>query len=95
MIGIPFDLNGLSSLNSYTYGPAHQVLVLISYVQMLLINAHTDVSIEARGLNFGLSLHVHPYLQGFRFVSRLVGWCNHGAKNGGSFSQMMGPSISN
>ena len=26
-----------------------------------LINAYTDVSSEARGLNFDLSLHLHPY----------------------------------
>ena len=25
------------------------------------LNAHSDVSSRARGLNFGLSLHLHPY----------------------------------
>ena len=24
-------------------------------------NSNADVSIEARGLNFGLSIHLHPY----------------------------------
>ena len=33
--------------------------------------------------------------QGYRFFSRLVGKVTHGAKNGGSFSEMMGQSISN
>ena len=35
--------------------------MLIAYVQMPLINAHAVVSSGARGLNFGLSLHLHPY----------------------------------
>ena len=37
-----------------------------SYVQMLLTNAHAVVKSEARGLTFGLSLHLHPY---FVYVS--------------------------
>ena len=28
---------------------------------MPLINAHADATREARGLKFGLSLHLHPY----------------------------------
>ena len=30
-------------------------------LQMPIINAHADISSEARGLNFGLSLYLHPY----------------------------------
>ena len=33
---------------------------------MPLIIVHADVSVEARGLNFGLSLDLHPY---FMYVS--------------------------
>ena len=48
----------------------HNILVLVAYAQMPLINAHTNISSEARGLNFDLILilsnfefdHVHPYL---------------------------------
>ena len=39
----------------------HGISVLITYAQMPLVNTHADVSSEARGLNFGLSLHLHPY----------------------------------
>ena len=28
---------------------------------MLLINNHSDISIKARGLMFGTSLHLHPF----------------------------------
>ena len=32
---------------------------LIAYAQMSIINDHADVSSEARGRIFGLSLHLH------------------------------------
>ena len=35
-------------------------MVFIAYDQMPLINAHADVYSKARGLNFGLSLYLHP-----------------------------------
>ena len=38
----------------------------IVYAQMPLINAHADVSNGERGLDFGLSLHLHPF---FVYVS--------------------------
>ena len=31
------------------------------FQQIPLINADTDISSKVRGLNFGLSLHLHPY----------------------------------
>ena len=33
-------------------------MVLTGYVKIPLINAHADISSEARGLNFGLSIHL-------------------------------------
>ena len=36
--------------------------VHIAYAQMPLINAHSDVSSKAGGLNFGLSLLLYQYL---------------------------------
>ena len=43
-------------------GPAHKILVLITYAQMPLINSHADISRRANGrLNFSLSLYLHPY----------------------------------
>ena len=44
------------------YGPAHKILVFIAYMQVPLTNAHVGKTSEARGLNFVLSLHQHPYL---------------------------------
>ena len=38
-----------------------------NYAQMLLINTHDDMISYPRGLNFILSLHLHPY---FVYVSR-------------------------
>ena len=55
----------LSCTGSYTcitYGPVHEILVLIAYVQNPLINAHIDIASEAKGLDFCLSPHLHPYL---------------------------------
>ena len=43
------------------HGPAHEVLLLIAYAQMPLLNAHADNSSEARSLNFGLSLRLQLY----------------------------------
>ena len=37
------------------------LLVLIAYAQIFHINDHSDISRVARGLNFGLSPHLHPY----------------------------------
>ena len=45
----------------YGYVPAHEILVLIAYAQMYLINAHSDVSSKVRGLSFVLSHHLHRY----------------------------------
>ena len=42
-------------------GPAHKIAVLITYVQMPLMNSHADISSKAKGLNFGLSLYLHSY----------------------------------
>ena len=35
--------------------------IIIAYAQNRPINANADVSSTARGLNFGHSLHLHPY----------------------------------
>ena len=42
------------------YESAHKILVSIVYVQMPLINAHTNVSSKA-GLNFDLDFPLHSY----------------------------------
>ena len=44
-----------------THGPVHEILVLIAYAQMSLINTHSDVFSKTRCLNFGLKRHLHPY----------------------------------
>ena len=36
-------------------------MVLIAYAQKPPIKVHADVLRETRGLNFGRSLHLHPY----------------------------------
>ena len=43
------------------YELAHEILVLIVYVQEPPLNTYTDVSRGARALKFGLSLHLHLY----------------------------------
>ena len=48
----------MSSRGSTLYG----ILVLIAYGLKSLINANADGSSKARGLNFGVSLHLQPYL---------------------------------
>ena len=40
---------------------AHKISFLIAYAQMPLINAHVNVSSEARSLNVGLSRYLHLY----------------------------------
>ena len=48
----------------FIYGPAHKVLVLMIYVQLLLKNNHADISSKARGLNFGPNMmNCSYYLQ--------------------------------
>ena len=44
-----------------THWRVHEILVLISYEQKTPINDHDSVSSEAKGINFGLSLHLHPF----------------------------------
>ena len=39
------------------------ISILIVYVQMFPLKAHSDVSSRAKDLNFGLSLHLHSYLE--------------------------------
>ena len=34
---------------------------VISYAEKLPLNDHVDLSSRARGVNFGLNLHLHPY----------------------------------
>ena len=36
--------------------------MLMTDAQMSLVNTHSGVSSKVGGLNFGLSLHLHPYL---------------------------------
>ena len=43
------------------YGPAPGVSLRIAYALIPLINANIDISSEARGPKFGMSLHLHPY----------------------------------
>ena len=37
-------------------------LLLIAYAQLPLINSRAEVSSGARGLTFGLSFHIHPFV---------------------------------
>ena len=43
------------------YGPAHKISILITYGHILLINTYVDTSSKARGLAFGMNVHLHPY----------------------------------
>ena len=43
------------------FEPAHAILELIAYAQMLLINAVAGVSSRARGIHIDLHLHLHSY----------------------------------
>ena len=45
---------------------AHESLVLIAFAQKPPLNAHADLHTVARGLNFGLTLHLH---QNFVYAS--------------------------
>ena len=44
------------------YGPVHEISIPIAYAQEPLINTHSGVSSKTRGLNFALSLYLHPYM---------------------------------
>ena len=43
------------------FRPILENSVLITYAHNPHVNTHSDVSNKATGLNFGLSLHLHPY----------------------------------
>ena len=43
------------------YGPVNDILVLIAYAQMPLINVQLDIPSSVRGLNFDLSLHLYVH----------------------------------
>ena len=45
------------------YGPVNDILVLIAYAQMPLINVQLDIPSSVRGLNFDLSLHLYVHKQ--------------------------------
>ena len=47
--------------------PDLEILVFKAYTQTHPLNAHADISSGTRGLNCGLSLHLHPNLV---FLSR-------------------------
>ena len=48
--------------NLPSFGPAHaMILVLITYAQRPSVNAHANVYIRARDLNFRLSFHLQLY----------------------------------
>ena len=55
------NVSYFSCHSTETYGPAHDILVLIAYVQIPNLNSHTWVYSKARGLNYGLRFHPHPY----------------------------------
>ena len=55
------------SIKSFkTVEPAHEIWVIIAHAQMSLINVRADLFRGARGLVFGMSLHLQPY---FAFAS--------------------------
>ena len=57
------------------------ILVLFAYTEIPLNNAHTGASNKIRGLNFGLSIRLHPSCPMFTLCSmRLVGLCLFGCK---------------
>ena len=59
------SLNSFRCLNishrKFLYCAITRIPLLTACAQVPLINAHPDVFKEARGLYFGLSLHLHPY----------------------------------
>ena len=62
----PLRINDNQIIPTYTQlatikEPAHGTLVPIAYAQKPRFNTHADVPSRARGLKFGLSLHLHPY----------------------------------
>ena len=63
-----FQLSQTASINNWlthfqmkTKYQNHDILARIAYAQTPQLNAHAEVFSGARGLNFGLSLHLHPY----------------------------------
>ena len=77
------------------YWHVHEISALIAYAQMTIIKAHPDISSKARGLNFGLSLHLSSLFINSRtedsgksahmHMRRLVWgcaahWCNYSTK---------------
>ena len=67
--------------------------MLSMYNSSSILLFHVQTVCESPDLN--MDFCQFDKFQGFRFFTRLVGEVTHGAKNGGSFSEMMGPSISN
>ena len=51
----------LDNRTDTTYEPFHEISLLVAHAQMPHIIAQADVSSEAIGIKFGLSLHLHPY----------------------------------
>ena len=47
---------------SYSNGPAHEILALITYAQMPPLNVHAYIASQARSLDFGQNLYQHPYV---------------------------------
>ena len=47
---------------SHIYEPAHEILASIAYTPKAHLNTHTDVFSKERGLQFGLSLHLYPFI---------------------------------
>ena len=46
---------------SVNNGSVHEIWCLLYiHVQMPLVNVHADISSNVRGVNCGLSLHLHP-----------------------------------
>ena len=53
----------LISGSNNIYGSAPEILALIAYTQMPLLNAHSGESCKAIGLNLGMCLPLHPYFE--------------------------------
>ena len=49
------------TLKPFYIWPVHGILILISHAGKPHLKAHVDVSSGASDLNFGPSLHLHPY----------------------------------
>ena len=71
IIGIPMGTNCTPLVADLFLFCYERDFIRIAYnAQMLLISAHADISILARGLKFGLSLHLQPL---FVYVSGVEG----------------------